>query len=285
MRQENVYLKPNVIVEPLISQWHAWPYLIPPPSAAMYIANSHLKIMQSFVSAPQIHVAALKNPAMMGGPFLNCDPARVNEIKQLVTKTSKEQADLVEFATAIKTLEETLAKDAKGFSLEQCYRQIPEPLMGYVELVYDVNNNPTIRFIEGLLYRSKYYRRTSQSVALEERNCDGRPFVFSTPRLKEDGRLHLDIPFDSPVLDELLDSRFTAKSYDHLRELLGVPADQDRLLSSFFWNQQPHPPDVFTEDGVRIRYMGHACVLIQTKSVSILTDPMVSYDYEGGIKR
>jgi hypothetical protein len=30
-----------------------------------------------FVAAPDIHVAALKNPALMGGPYINC-PAEAN---------------------------------------------------------------------------------------------------------------------------------------------------------------------------------------------------------------
>jgi L-ascorbate metabolism protein UlaG (beta-lactamase superfamily) len=29
--------------------------------------------MQSFVAAPQVHVSALKNSAMIGGPFINYD--------------------------------------------------------------------------------------------------------------------------------------------------------------------------------------------------------------------
>ena len=68
MRERRVYLKQNVVAEPLINQWYAWPNLISPATAAMFIANSHLKIMQSFASAPQVHVAALKNPAMRGVP-------------------------------------------------------------------------------------------------------------------------------------------------------------------------------------------------------------------------
>src|SRR5882724_13449585 len=118
MRQENVYLKPNVIVEPLISQWHAWPYLIPPPSAAMYIANSHLKIMQSFVAAPQIHVAALKNPAMRGGPFINCDVSKVPVIKALMECTLSEQAHMLEFAAAVRDFSKTMRTVGTGCSLE-----------------------------------------------------------------------------------------------------------------------------------------------------------------------
>src|SRR5205085_6813113 len=76
MNAERFYLKQNVLAEPLINQWYAWSYLIPPATAAMYMANSHLKIMQSFLSNPQMHVTALKNPAMIGGPFINYPASR-----------------------------------------------------------------------------------------------------------------------------------------------------------------------------------------------------------------
>src|SRR5919108_5428601 len=91
MTSNAMYFRQNIIAEPLFTQWYAWPYLISPASAAMYIANSHLKIMQSFVSAPQVHVSALKNPAMTGGPFINYDPSKVPDIKRLIDKTLTEQ--------------------------------------------------------------------------------------------------------------------------------------------------------------------------------------------------
>ena len=68
MTDQKYYLKPNVQLEPLFNQWYAWAHLISPATAAMNIANSHLNIMQSFVRSPDIHAAAVKNPAMRGGP-------------------------------------------------------------------------------------------------------------------------------------------------------------------------------------------------------------------------
>ena len=146
----SVYLKPNVLVEPLFNQWYAWSALIAPATAAMYVTNSHLKIMQSFVANPQMHVAALKNPAMRGGPFINYDAGKVPEIKALLEKTLREQSHLVEFAASVKRLSETLAGEALGGSLEPFYERVPDNLRGYVELVYDLNKNPSIRFIEEL---------------------------------------------------------------------------------------------------------------------------------------
>src|SRR2546423_4860418 len=152
-----VYLKPNTMVQPLFNQWYAWSHLIPPASASMYVVNSHIKIMESFVANPQMHISALRNPAMISGPFIHYDASRAGEIRALLEKTKREQAHLLELAEAIKQLNEILMAEAQGYSLEPLYERVPDVLKGYVELVYDVNNFPQIRFIEGLLYKSRFY--------------------------------------------------------------------------------------------------------------------------------
>lgn len=282
---QNVYLKQNVLAEPLFNQWYAWPYLIPPVSAAMYVANAHLKMLESFVAAPQVHIAALKNPAMLGGPFLNYGADKVGEVRELLQSTKDEQAPMLELAGAVKELEEMLAAEADGYSLEPFYERVPEPLRGYVELVYDLNDNPAVRFIEGLLYRSRFYNEASQSLLLSEATCDGRPFVFSTPRLRSDGGLYLNVPFRHEGLDELFGMKSKPQPYERVRELLGVGAADDALFSTLFTEEAPAPAQRFEGDGVRVRYLGHACVLLEAKGVSILCDPMVSYKYDGGMSR
>lgn len=285
MSLPHVYLKQNVLTEPLFNQWYAWPGLIAPASAAMFIANSHLKIMQSFVSAPQVHIAALKNPAMRGAPFIHYDANRVPEIKALIEKTSKEQAHMLELAAAIRTLTGLLDNEATGFSLESLYAKVPDNLKGYVELAYDVNNHPSFRFIEGLLYKSRYYDTSSQSISLSQINDDDRPFVLSSPQLKDDSHLHLKTPFNSPALDELFKMRTAPQSVGYITELLGVNADDAERFNKFFTTEAPPPPQTYTGEGVRIRYFGHACLLFETKNVSILTDPVVSYAYPGSSER
>src|SRR5258708_39684778 len=93
----SVYLRQNVQFEPLFNQWYAWTYLIAPATAPMYVANLHMKIMQSFISAPQTHVSALTNPAMRGGPFVNCDASRVTDIRALMENTASEQAHMLKY--------------------------------------------------------------------------------------------------------------------------------------------------------------------------------------------
>src|SRR4051812_10728053 len=101
MDSTEVYLKKNALIEPLYNQWYAWSYLIAPQTAAMFVANAHLKLMQSFVASPQIHVSALKNPAMRGGPFLDIPAERVSEVKEIYERTLKTQHHMVELAEGV----------------------------------------------------------------------------------------------------------------------------------------------------------------------------------------
>ena len=73
---------------------------------------------------------------------------------------------MLQFAQAVRELDGLLEKEASGFSLESLYPKVPEILKGYVELVYDLNNQPSFRFIEAFLYQSPYYDPSSQSISL-----------------------------------------------------------------------------------------------------------------------
>ena len=45
-----VYLRQNALAEPLYNQWYAWPYLVSPMTAPMYVGNLHLRLMESFLA-------------------------------------------------------------------------------------------------------------------------------------------------------------------------------------------------------------------------------------------
>ena len=285
MTIRNLYLKPNVLVEPLFNQWYAWTNLIAPATSSMYVTNLHLKIIQSFVTSPQLHVSALKDPANLGGPFINYGTDRANEIKALLDRTQKEQAHVIEFAESIKALDKILTEEANGLSLEPLYRKVPEPLQGYVELVYDLNHNPSMRFIEGLLYQSRYYNTSSQSIALSLTDRDDRPFVFSTPRLERANWLNLQIPFNHEGLDVLFSMKRVARPVEEVAEMLAIDKEQSELFSTFFTEEPPQLSTRYSGDDVRIRYLGHACVLFETKETCVLFDPVVSYDIESAAPR
>lgn len=272
-----MYLKPNVVIEPLFQQWYAWSHLISPATAAMNITGRHLPIMDSYLSAPKLHAQAVANPKMLGGPFMDIHESRTGDIANLRQKTIADQQKLIELSADIKKLDQLLLTEAKGFGLESLYAKVPERLKGYVELYYDRNNNPGFRFFESLLYKSEFYDRSYQSIALWVTNNDHRPFCLSTPRLDEEQLLHLNIPFDHLGIDELARMKREPQSLDYIKALLGISKSQEALFETFFTEEPPPLYSRYTGDKIRMRYFGHACILVETKEVSILVDPLVSY--------
>jgi L-ascorbate metabolism protein UlaG (beta-lactamase superfamily) len=285
MNTELVYLKQNVVVEPLFDQWYAWTHLIPPATASRNITERHLKIIDSYVSDPDLHASAVRDPRMLGGPFIDYGGQRVDEIKALREKTKTERASLIELSAAITGLDAMLRAEAKGFSLQPLYARVPEPLRGYVELVYDLNNHPSFRLVEPLLYRSKYYDRSAQSLALSLIRGDDRPFVLSTPRLESPETIELRIPFDSEIIDWLFRTKYSPQPWDKIRDSLNVPNGKTDLLRSMFTDEPPHPYKPYVGNGIRWRYFGHACILVEAAGVSMLLDPVLSYTYEAQISR
>lgn len=285
MNDEYYYLRPNVQLDPLVNQWYAWSHLISPATAAMTVANGHVKIMKSFISAPEIHLAAIRNPAMRGGPFMDLPASAVSEVKALLEKTLDGQAHMLELAIGIKKLNELIASEAKGSSMEPLYEKVSDVLKGYVELVYDLNRNPSVRFMEGVLYNSKYYDPALQSLALSLIDQDERPFVFTTPRLDNSSVLQINIPFSDDGVDELFKMRSTPQTLGHIKEVLRVDASYDDRLLSLLTKEPPRKPDKYCGDSVRIRYFGHACVLIESKEISLLTDPVISYEFGSEVYR
>ena len=275
--QEHYYLKPNVVFEPLFQGWYAWPHLIAPATAAKNITGRHLKIMNSYIQAPQMHAMAVKNPAMRGGPFMDYQGNKMEEVKHLKKKTETEQAIMLQLSEALSELEALLSNHDKGLSLNELYAQIPESLRGYVELVYDLNNNPTYRLAESLLYHSEFYDESFQSIGLWLTDNDERPFVLSTPRLNNDDFLELNIPFAHPVIDVLGSMKRKARPFSDITDLLELSPEQQDELKNLLTQEPPVPYERYTGDKIRMRYFGHACILVETKDVSILVDPLISY--------
>ena len=108
-----VFLKPNAIAEPLIGNWYAWVQLISPITAGLNVKKRHIPIMQSFINSPLMHVAACKNPKMMGGPFINYGADRVEDVKNLLADTKIHQEKIVELADSIDDLNQMLGTRSK----------------------------------------------------------------------------------------------------------------------------------------------------------------------------
>jgi L-ascorbate metabolism protein UlaG (beta-lactamase superfamily) len=281
-----VFIKPNLAIEPLVDNWYAWPHLISPATAAMNIKDRHLKIMNSYVQNPMIHAAAIKSPKMLGGPFIDYGGKRVDEIKGLIDNTMEKCAELLGLRDDIFQLNEMLKKEAKGYALTELYQRIPERLQGLVELVYDINNNPSFRFFESLLYATEYYNESLQSFNLFlVQDDDSRSFVLSTPKLPNNEILRVNLPFKSEKIDELFDMSIHPRKWAEVKALFEIEPGKEELYKSFFTTETPVKYKRYDGDGILTRYFGHACILTETKHTTILADPLISYGYESDISR
>jgi len=275
---DEVWLSPMTKIEPLTYRWPASAHLIAPASLAMNLAFRAVKKLDSFVENPAIHIAASRDPAMFGGQFLELTEEDIswaaNHAKELRQKAEKS----ISFATQLRVLNEQLQRTAKGHTLDEFVRSLPEDLAGRVELVYDVNNHARVRLIEDLLYGSVLDSRWGQEFCLQAIPDAKRPFAMGNPVPDGEQRLFLKLPFDDRGIDRLASMRTTPRSQTEVAEALGL-ADTSDLFRSFFTDVPParRDPDYQGTD-IRIRYFGHACVLIQTSQVSVLLDPVVAFE-------
>jgi L-ascorbate metabolism protein UlaG (beta-lactamase superfamily) len=285
MKSDNYYLKPNVMMEPLVDGWYAWAHLIPPATTARNLTERHLRIMDSYIDSPETHESAVRNPALLGGPFMDFDRNRVEDVRKLRERTLTQRSHLVNLSRAIEQLDALLREKAAGYSLESLYAEVPACLQGYVELVYDLNNHPSFRLIEPLLYKSPFYDSSLQSVMLSEISGDDRPFVLSTPRVDKTDSINLQLPFQSEQLDALFRMKNEPSSFDAIRDALNIGDGDTERFRSFLTTEAPKPYAKYEGDGARWRYFGHACILLETRGVSVLLDPMLSYTYDTQISR
>ena len=280
--EQAIYLKPNVVIEPLVDSWYATAFAIPPATAALYLVNHQIRVMESFVANPQVHEAAVKSPTMMGGPFIHYPARRAPEVAALLDRTRRQRAELIELAGAVQKLNELLSGQATGGSLEALYPKVPGPLRGFVELVYDLHHRPYFRVFEALLYASRFYQPARQALALSLPKSDQRAFALSTPRLEAGSTRFFEVPFASPAVDELARARRTPRPPGVLADLLRT----DLATLEPFLTGEPPPvqPDPLATK-VRVRYLGHACILAQSARVSVMFDPLIPSEVPGGLAR
>lgn len=265
------------VAEPLVHRWPVWSDLISPLPQSLHTRNYQVKTLESYLKKPQVHLKAARNPKLAGGPYVDIPEERADEVRSLLDRIREVQADNLRFAEAAIDFQNRLAKEATGQSIEPFYAELPQELRGYVELLYDYYNHPIVRFIESFLYKSPYYKKELQSLALfRQPSDDYRRFFLSTPRLPQDGQIDWQVSFDDERVDELFRLDREARPLGEIRELLGLGPDRDEELLALLTDQPAPAPDSWTGSGVRVRYFGHACVVIEYDGVSVMTDPWVA---------
>lgn len=278
MAGEPRFLRADTIIEPLVDRFYASLLTVAPVQGAMNLAFLHVPLLESYLQCPEDHVYASRDPDLRGGFFVNIEESRSGEIQELLTSIKRDRAELLRFAEAVAQAEEIVRKEATGFDLAPLYPQLPAELAGLVEIAYDTSNQASIRFMEPLVYESGVYPEDRQSVQLTLETGTERPFVLSTPRLPAPGVLDLAIPFRHPALEELFLARIRPSTLQRLREALDLDDEQAARLGGLLTDAPRLAADRHVAGGARIRYFGHACLVMQTPGAAIITDPWVSAD-------
>lgn len=276
------FLRSNVIVEALVDRFYAWLHTVAPVQASMNLASVQLPLLESYLNSPQVHVAASNNPDLRGGYFVNIEPSRSGEVAELVAAIKRDRTEMLEFGAAIAQADELVRQNADGFDLTPLYSKLPADLNGLVEIAYDTNNHASIHFLEPLAYNSPAYDERRQSVQLSLDHGVERPFIMSTPRLPGPDALDLPLPFLHPGLEELVKARITPTTAARLREVLELDGAAAKLLDRFLDTHPSLSDDRHIQAGARIRYFGHACLVLQTPQAAVITDPFISTNNQPG---
>lgn len=279
-----IYLKNNTVIEPLCWNWYAWSHLIYPATAAMHVAYRHIPIMERFIANANERLN-VRNQKFESGPIVQLDESKAIEVKGLLDKTRAENTSVIALAESIKQASQDVM-DRQGKTLEPVYADLGKPLQGLTELVYDINFSAGLRFLEPLVYQD-FYTTENQSVAFSTVDSDQRPFILGTPRLEGESGCHVSVPFNAQVLDKIFHSQFVGIEKDELLSALKISPEKAEQLLSFFTDAPPslRQDRNYAGEGVRVRYYGHACVLLQTQELNILIDPLISYSYNSEIAR
>jgi L-ascorbate metabolism protein UlaG (beta-lactamase superfamily) len=279
---EPCFLKSNMIIEGLTDRFYSWFHTVAPVQAAMNLAFMQVPLLESYLRNPQVHIAAISNPDLRGGFFVGIEEARKNEVSDLLATIKRDRAGMLTFAAAVTEGADFLRESAAGFDLPPLYPKLPTALNGLVELAYDAGNQPAMHFLEPLVYKSAIYDEGRQSVQLSLDHGVERPFILSTPRLPAPDMLDLALPFRHAGLEELARARILPATAAHLRDALELDDDQAAVLGTLLDSRPSLNPDRHIEAGGRIRYFGHACLVLQTPRGAVVTDPFISTDNTAG---
>jgi L-ascorbate metabolism protein UlaG (beta-lactamase superfamily) len=278
-------LSSGVRAVPLVNSWSAHPYLLAPHTFGLYTKHAHLEMLESFIEDPRQHLASASTPQLRGGPFINYagNPADMARFRD---ETLERCALQLRGAEAINDMYEMLLTQAKGNGVSALYARIDELIRHGVDLSYDVCKQPAPRFIEPVFYDGPLCDTSLQACVLENVTYEPRTFALSTPQIRPaESSVTLNLRFGDSLWDELYaGSADPAGLVLRLGPYLKDPDRSAKILEGMLAARRPAPEEAaWPHDTVRIRYFGHACILMQCAGISILLDPLISYPGEARI--
>jgi len=265
-----VYLRNNVFVEPLVEHWYAWHYLLSPVSRSFFMRKNR-KQLRSFLKYPEFHsdissgkvstVRLSKDDVSCVESYLDCN--RHQEIQQEKLLLAVEKLD-------------DLVSQFNGDSLESLYQEVPSELKGKVELFYARNQSGAYRLFENAF--SGIFEKCESVLFTLKTDHTTRPPVFNTPRLsRHETQFLIDIDFKAKVLDKIFQARRRPIDFNKLCQEMNL-TDEAKLKFRMMFTSECEYKGLPEPSNGKIRYFGHATLLIETSSESLLIDPWIQND-------
>ncbi len=274
-----VYLRPDVKAELLTARWYTWSHLLSPVQHALNLTFRQVPMIEAYLADPEGHADALDDPAMLCAPVLRCPAAEASQMHDLLERLRTECSAAMAFAHDVMDTDQRLFAERGGGSIEHIYESLPASLRGLVELSRDHRNQAGIRIFEELLGDSPIDPSTLQEVSLVALADSERPFFLNSPRTRSKERFDIALPFRDSRWDGLIASRYRPSSFNTLCDTLAIAGKDRTSFRRYFTSRAPHQQTLPPPSGAcRVRYFGHACVLVETAEVSILIDPLTTWD-------
>jgi hypothetical protein len=253
-----VLLGQDVAIEPLVDGWPAWLMLLDPVTAGFY-RRRHVELLTSYLSSPERHAKALRDPRLTGGSFCDLAPVPAGKVAAYLEWYAESSREYLRFAHDLEQVRRTLMDSDPASPLPD-YLHLPASLRGRIEFRYDYLGRPSLRLLAGA---AAVPRVTGSAIWA---NASQRPAIFSNPRLADDPRAQ------SVAMSA---EETSMRSAMHHREVALVDFERCARRAGL---RDPHRlVDGATRQAGkdrRIRFLGHASVAIPLPSGLLVSDPV-----------
>jgi L-ascorbate metabolism protein UlaG (beta-lactamase superfamily) len=125
---------------------------------------------------------------------------------------------------------------------------------------------------------TRLYKESVQSISLGLLDkVKERPFVLSSPRFPDVNHLHIKTPFRAAMIDALFASRTRPVDKVQIEQMFaGIQAEGGIGIDELFTRDAPRIIRQPLGGDLRISYLGHAGLMLETAQTTILVDPVIA---------
>jgi hypothetical protein len=265
-------LADTTTVLPMVSMWPARPDRIAPVVSELSLRYRDTVRLQSLLRKLPEVLADPGRAALSNSERLHFVASRLTQIDREFGAVLRNREQDLQFAEAVAAFQALVAREAEGGALDSLYLAVPSRIRDFVELAYGPLNRPQVRLFEKMLYQAQFFDATHESLRIfaKEHDCEYAPV-----RPSDSSEISWHLAFGDKRIDRLFSADLEPIHADELVELLGLESTVDPRLSRYFSSASQTRAKPWDEERVRVRYFGHACVMLECKGITVLVDPLI----------